>query len=339
MRRGIDGGGGLVAEPDYYAVLGVAPDASAEAVHAAWRRLIRRHHPDANPGPEAHALAARINAAHETLGDPERRVRYDDRRRRAAGTATPPSPEAAEPRPDDPPSTPSSVKSGRTATGELDAVPPRRVRIRPPHRPGHVIRVKVPRLNRCPECLGRSAHRPDRVTSFPPAGCSACHAGRIMVLAEMRLRLPHMLHDGAVLVLPGEGDEPLRGPARGDLHVILSFADGRTDGAEAERDTAAEEPGLEADLEAYVREREQWRSEEPDVLPPVPQPGRFRAVAERIVRISRLTFTSPAAFSAGSIIAGTGMLSLVQPEWGVRFFLAALLTTAVGAYVAGLRRG
>ncbi|WP_299439661.1 TerB family tellurite resistance protein [uncultured Rhodospira sp.] len=35
------------SEPDPYQVLGVAPDASDDAVRAAWRRLSREHHPDA----------------------------------------------------------------------------------------------------------------------------------------------------------------------------------------------------------------------------------------------------------------------------------------------------
>jgi curved DNA-binding protein CbpA len=31
---------------DYYAILGVAPDADAEAIRKAYRKLARKHHPD-----------------------------------------------------------------------------------------------------------------------------------------------------------------------------------------------------------------------------------------------------------------------------------------------------
>ena len=46
------------------AILGVAPDASADAVQAAYRRLIVRTHPDQG-GTEG--LAAELNAARETM--------------------------------------------------------------------------------------------------------------------------------------------------------------------------------------------------------------------------------------------------------------------------------
>ena len=66
------------APVDYYAVLGVGPDASAEDIKRAYRRLAREHHPDANPGDvEAEARFKEIAVAYETLSDPERRRRYD----------------------------------------------------------------------------------------------------------------------------------------------------------------------------------------------------------------------------------------------------------------------
>ena len=52
-------GGGQV---DYYAVLGVARNASAAEIRRAYRRVARRHHPDLNRDPggaERVAAAAR----------------------------------------------------------------------------------------------------------------------------------------------------------------------------------------------------------------------------------------------------------------------------------------
>ena len=64
---------------DLYAVLGLAPGASATDIKRAYRRLSRRYHPGINPGDRAAAaLFQRITEAYETLADAERRRQYDD---------------------------------------------------------------------------------------------------------------------------------------------------------------------------------------------------------------------------------------------------------------------
>lgn len=64
-------------EEDYYALLGVTPEASGEAIRQAYRRQAKASHPDLRPGPQAEALMRRINAAREVLLDPRRRHSYD----------------------------------------------------------------------------------------------------------------------------------------------------------------------------------------------------------------------------------------------------------------------
>lgn len=75
---------------DYYAVLGLAPGASATEIKRAYRRLSRRYHPGINPGDRAAAaLFQRITEAYETLADADRRRRYDDAGSTAKGGEEP----------------------------------------------------------------------------------------------------------------------------------------------------------------------------------------------------------------------------------------------------------
>jgi hypothetical protein len=69
----------MADEPDYYAVLEVAPDADEAAIRLAFRRLARRYHPDV-AGTGSAARMRLINVAYETLSDPERRRAYDAQR-------------------------------------------------------------------------------------------------------------------------------------------------------------------------------------------------------------------------------------------------------------------
>lgn len=62
---------------DYYEVLGVSRDASADEIKKAFRRLARTHHPDVNDSPQAEAEFKEIAAAYEVLSDDSRRATYD----------------------------------------------------------------------------------------------------------------------------------------------------------------------------------------------------------------------------------------------------------------------
>jgi len=76
--------------PDHYATLSVGRRCSAEQIRMAYRVLAKQHHPDLH-GHSAEAVerSQELNAAHEILSDPQKRLAYDrelKERERAAGS-------------------------------------------------------------------------------------------------------------------------------------------------------------------------------------------------------------------------------------------------------------
>lgn len=87
---------------DFYEVLGISPTSEDVVVQAAFKALMRKHHPDTNNSAGAEARAKAINEAYSVLKDPARRARYDAQRHRSgqkkASPPPPPRPSAARPR-------------------------------------------------------------------------------------------------------------------------------------------------------------------------------------------------------------------------------------------------
>ena len=68
----------MPTQRDYYEILGVARDASADAIRKAYRKLAMQHHPDRNPDDtEAERKFKEAAEAFQVLSDTEKRQRYD----------------------------------------------------------------------------------------------------------------------------------------------------------------------------------------------------------------------------------------------------------------------
>lgn len=62
---------------DPYDILGVSRGASDEDVRRAYLKLVKELHPDVNPAKSAEERFKKVTAAHDILGDPERRRQFD----------------------------------------------------------------------------------------------------------------------------------------------------------------------------------------------------------------------------------------------------------------------
>lgn len=78
---------------DYYKILGVARQASPDAIKTAYRRLARKYHPDVSRESGAEARFKEVAEAYEALKDPQRRAAYDqlsDHRQASQDSQPPP---------------------------------------------------------------------------------------------------------------------------------------------------------------------------------------------------------------------------------------------------------
>ena len=177
---------------DYYEVLGVSPDAGADEIKRAYRRLARRYHPDIS-GDERGAAFLEVSRAYEILNNPDRRRSYDARLRSVFPGSRPGRAEwLADEVAIDFPSVANVLDSMRHAFfGEVPLVNLSAEIIVSPDEAfwGTTVPLGVPLRRTCPRCGGRGETWEEY--------CGACEGeGEIAAPHQMQLRVPAGVREG-----------------------------------------------------------------------------------------------------------------------------------------------
>jgi molecular chaperone DnaJ len=243
---------------DYYEILGVARDASAEDLKRAYRKLAHKHHPDKNPdNPEAEARFKEASEAYAVLSDPEKRANYDRFGHAAFG--------AGEGYPGEDPFSAfgdlfaeffggdifGGRRRGRGQRGadlrydlEVDfavaALGGEEVLRIPKHRRCDTCSGKGGERETCARCNGRGqiamqqgffrvARTCERCGGSGQSlkrACETCRgAGRVEAVQTLTVRIPPGVDSGVRLRLNGEGEAGHNGGPPGDLFVVVHVRD------------------------------------------------------------------------------------------------------------------
>jgi molecular chaperone DnaJ len=251
-------------KPDLYKMLGVSKSATTDEIKKAHRKLVRKYHPDRNPGDErAEERFKEIQAAYDVLGDSEKRKQYD---RGTGPFATGGFSTADFGSVSDILSNlfgggvgggvrgrgrgPAQAQRGRDLETEVDLTFAQAVE-------GAQVQLQVPASSQCDTCHGTGA-KPGTTPRVCPVcqgrgietegqglfsiaqpcsrcggsgaviddPCPTCHgSGAIRAIKRYRVKIPAGVRDGSRIRLPGKGEAGLRGGEPGDLYVVTRVAD------------------------------------------------------------------------------------------------------------------
>jgi molecular chaperone DnaJ len=248
-----------MAKRDYYEVLGVSRDCSAEDLKKAYRRLAMQYHPDRNDGDkQAEERFKEVGEAYAVLSDPQKRQRYD-----AFGHAGDGIPEMGG----------FSFDSAFDLFDMFFGSGRRRATRTGPQR-GSDLRmnleitlrdavfganrtVEVPRADTCPECSGTGAEPGTSPVTCPQCNgagqvrravqsvfgqvvnvstCPRCHGegriverpcrtcrgqGRVEVRKSIEVQIPAGVDEDVQVRVAGEGEAGPRGGPNGDLYLAF----------------------------------------------------------------------------------------------------------------------
>jgi len=250
-----------MAKQDFYELLGVTREASAEDIKKAFRKLAMQYHPDRNPGDkQAEQRFKAINEAYDVLKDEQRRAAYDrfghaafeNGGRGGAGDFGFGGGGFA----DIFEEMFGSMMGGRGGQGGANRGNDLRynleITLEEAFR-GRETQVRVPTLVGCEACHGSGAEAGSRPSNCPTCRgngrvrtqqgfftmertCPSCHGagkvidnpcracggqGRVRKEKTLNVTIPPGVEDGTRIRLAGEGEAGVRGGGNGDLYIFL----------------------------------------------------------------------------------------------------------------------
>ena len=197
---------------DYYAVLGVARDASEDDIKKAYRKLARKYHPDVSKEADAEEKFKEVGEAYETLKDAEKRAAYDQLGRHSPGEDFRPPPDWEQ-----------SFGGAQFSFDDADLADlfaglagrsGARGRGRTGPIPGADYEAGV-RLTFDQAYAGTEIELDLMAVEYDEQGMAR------RVPHRMKVRIPSGVIDGQKLRVPGKGGKGLRGGRDGDLYLDI----------------------------------------------------------------------------------------------------------------------
>ncbi|MDQ7031504.1 MAG: molecular chaperone DnaJ [Desulfonauticus sp.] len=243
---------------DYYEILGVSRDATAEEIKTAYRKLALKYHPDRNPDdPEAEAKFKEAAEAYEVLRDPQKRAQYDRFGHAGLGNGYGGGFESTE----DIFNTFSDIfaeffgfgsTSGSYARPGADLRYNLTISFREAAK-GTEVDLNIPKRETCSQCGGSGAEPGSKIEICPQCGgrgqvyrsqgffrvsmpcpmcsgrgeiirnpCKKCKGrGVVRVTKTIKVRVPAGVDNGTRLRIRGEGEAGEYGGPPGDLYVVI----------------------------------------------------------------------------------------------------------------------
>ena len=202
---------------DYYGILGVKRDASADEIKTSYRKLARKYHPDVSKEKDAEEKFKEVSEAYETLKDTEKRAAYDQLGTHRPGQDFRPPPDWGE-----------HFAQGQSGFEDIDLSDlfaglagrggrrggPRADRPMPGSDYEAVVRISFEQAFHGTEIdLELSA------LEWDPDG------GMRRVPHRVRTRIPRGVTNGEKLRVPGKGGKGANGGPDGDLYLDIEVAD------------------------------------------------------------------------------------------------------------------
>src|SRR5450755_2597942 len=205
---------------DYYKILGVARDASADNIKKAYRKLARKYHPDVSKEANAEERFKEMAEAYETLKDVEKRAAFDQLGSHAAGQEFRPPPDWGQQFASGGP----FDQTGQGAFDDIDladllaGLTGGRTRGRAAGRQGPIPGPDYEAMVRI--TLEQAFHGTEieldlSVAEYDDRGVAH------RVPHRVKVRVPKGVTDGQKLRVPGKGGKGMKGAPAGDLYLDI----------------------------------------------------------------------------------------------------------------------